>query len=251
MMKSLAHIDKNAQDNVNDLVKEISALCGENMTSMYLYGSAAGKGYDPERSNFNILILLKVVDMETLKGIARIYRKKGKSRIVAPLVLTQDYVKSSTDVFPIEFLEIKESSILLSGGDVLKDAAIDLSRLREQCEREIKGQLLRMRGTFLEVEGDQKGMEKLVVTSISNLIFPLKNILRLMEREVSDGNAAVIRDCCKALNVADSAFIEAWGIKKEERKVSLDGLYTVISGYMASLEEIAGKIDEMKLEGRL
>ena len=91
-----------------------------------------------------------------------------------PLVLTPAYIRSSVDVFPIEFLDIKENSILLTGVDLLKEIAIDLSRLREQCEREIKGQLVRFRGSFLEVEGDRKGMEQLVIKAISSLIFPLK-----------------------------------------------------------------------------
>src|SRR3972149_4109325 len=250
-MEPIHHLEKKTQDALAGLTGEISLLCKDNLLSIYLYGSAAGKGYIPERSNLNTLILLKKIEMGTLKGIAGIYKKSSRFRIVAPLVLTPDYIRSSTDVFPIEFLDIKENSILLSGHDVLKDIDIDLSQLREECEREIKGQLVRFRGAFLEVEGDRKGMERLVVTAVSNLIFPLKNIMRLLKQEMPEGTDAVIKSCCKAMNVIDTPFLEAWTIKKVGHGVSLEDLYAVISGYMDSLEEISKKIDEMKSEGRL
>lgn len=247
----LTHMDKKTMDSLDSLVKDIKDMCKENLISIYLYGSAAGKGYIPERSNLNTLILLKDIEIETLKGIARIYKKRVKDRIVAPLVLSPGYISSSTDVFPIEFLDLKEKSILMAGDDVLRGIDIDLSQLREECEREIKGQLVRFRGAFLEVEGDSKGMERLVVTAISNLVFPLKNILRLMKQEIPEGNDGVIRSCCSAMNLTDIHFLDAWGIKNGELKASLEGLYPVISGYMKSLEEISRKIDAMKAEGRL
>lgn len=250
-MEPIAHLEKKIQDALQVLTGEISLLCKDNLLSIYLYGSAAGKGYIPEKSNLNTLILLKNIEMETLKGIARIYKKSSKFRIVAPLVLTPDYIRSSTDVFPIEFLDIKENSILLAGYDALKDIDIDLSQLREECEREIKGQLVRVRGAFLEVEGDRNGMERLVITAVSNLVFPLKNIMRLLKQAIPEGTDAVIKSCCKAMNVTDTQFLEAWTIKKGGHKASLEEIYAVISGYMNSLEEISKKIDEMKAEGRL
>lgn len=243
--------DKKAQDAIDGLVRDIKNLFGDRLLSVYLYGSAAGKGYIPGRSNINILILLKDIDMEGLRGIASLFRKVKGISLVAPLVLTPDYIRSSIDVFPIEFLDIKESSLLLAGEDTLSGIDISLSNLRGQCEREIKGQLVRLRGSFLETEGDKNGMERLIATAVSNLIFPLKNILRLMMKDVPDSNEDVIKDCCNALSVADSALLEAWEIKRGDRKVSLDGLYTVISRYMKTVEDISQKIDAMKLEGRL
>ena len=250
-MQQLSHMDKKTTDALDNVVNGIKEVCKDNLLSIYLYGSAAGKSYIPERSNLNTLILLKKIEMETLKGIARIYKKSSRFRIIAPLVLTPDYIRSSTDVFPIEFLDIKEKSILLAGEEILKDISIDISQLREECEREIKGQMVRLRGAFLEVEGDGKGMEQMVAAAVSNLVFPLKNILRLMRQEMPEGTDAVIKSCCKAMNVTETPFLDAWTIKKGESKASIEDLYAVISGYMNSLEEISKKIDAMKAEGRL
>lgn len=243
--------DKKAQGLLDSFVNDIKTLFRDRLLSVYLYGSAAGKGYIPGRSNINILLLLKDIDMEGLKGIARLFRKVKGISLVAPLVLTPEYIRSSIDVFSIEFLDIKESSLLLAGEDTLKSIDISLSNLRGQCEREIKGQLVRLRGSFLETGGDKNGMERLIATAVSNLIFPLKNILRLMMKDVPDSNEDIIKECSRTLSVADAALLEAWEIKKGGRKVSIEGLYTLISSYMKALEEISQKIDAMKLEGRL
>jgi len=249
-MTPIAHLDEKMQNVLTGLIEESRILLGDNLLSIYLYGSAAGKGYAPERSNLNTLLLLNKMEFEALRGISGIYKKRVKMRIVAPLVLTPDYIRTSTDVFPIEFLDIKENSILLAGADILKEISIDLSCLREQCEREIKGQMVRFRGSFLEVDGDKKGMERLVATAISTLVYPLKNILRLMNQEIPEGGEATIRGCCKTLNVRDTQFLEAWGIKSGARKSSLESLYSLISGYMSAIEEISCKIDGMKTEGK-
>ncbi len=250
-MEPIPHLDKKIFDVLTSLVDEVSLLCRDNVMAVYLYGGAAGEGYAPERSNLNTLIVLKKIEIDALMGIAGIYKKGAKVRVVAPLILTPAYIRSSVDVFPIEFLDIKENSILLTGADLLKEIAIDLSHLREQCEREIKGQLVRFRGSFLEVNGDRKGMEQLVIKAISNLIFPLKNILRIVNHLIPEGSEAVIRSCCKTMNVTNTPFLDAWAMKREGRKVSLEGLYALISGYMSALEDISNKIDAMKAEGGL
>ena len=250
-MQAISHIDKKTHDVLQGLAKEAAALCGENLVSFYLYGSAAGKGYIPGRSNLNTLILLKDINAEALKGLAQIYKKSREAGFVAPLILSPDYIKSSIDVFPIEFLDIKENSILLAGEDILKNISINLSHLREECEREIKGQLVRMRSSFIEVEGDKKRMEALIINAISNIIFPLKNILRLSGQEMPDENEAIIKACCKALNADDKPLLDAWTMKKEEKKASIEGLSTLISEYLNTINDVSKKIDLLKVGGRL
>lgn len=250
-MEPLSHLDKKTRVALEGLIQDLTFSFKDNIVSIYLYGSAAGKAYLSDRSNLNILILLKKTDIQSLRDISKLYKKRARFGVVAPLVLTLDYIKASTDVFPIEFLDIKESSLLLKGEDVLKDIRINISHLREQCEREIKGQLVRMRGTFLEVEGDQKGMERLAVTAVSHLIFSLKNILRLIGQNMPEDGEAAIRESSKALNVDCSSFIAAWKIKKGAGKAPVDEMYGILAGYMSALDDMACRIDAMKLEGRL
>ena len=140
---------------------------------------------------------------------------------------------------------------MLAGEDTIKNISVNLSYLREECEREIKGQLIRMRSSFIEVEGDKKRLEALIISAISNIVFPLKNILRLTGQEIPDGNDAIIKACCKTLNAADKPLLDAWTMKKEGKKMSAEVLSTLISEYLNTLNDISKKIDSLKIEGRL
>ena len=72
-----------------------------------------------------------------------------------------------------------------------------------------------------------------------------------MNHQIPEGSDTVIRSCCKTMNVSDTPFLDAWAMKKEGHKFSLEGLYALISGYMSTLEDISNKIDAMKAEGGL
>lgn len=81
--------------------------------------------------------------------------------------------------------------------------------------------MIRMRSSFIEVEGDKKRLEALIISAISNIVFPLKNILRLTGQEIPDGNDAIIKACCKTLNAADKPLLDAWTMKKEGKRCLL------------------------------
>ncbi len=94
-------------------------------------------------------------------------------------------------------------------------------------------------------------MEALILNAISNIIFPLKNILRLSEQEIPDENEAIIKACCKALNADDKPLLDAWTMKKEGKKASIEGLSTLISEYLNTINDVSKKIDLLKVGGRL
>ena len=58
-MEPIAHLEKKTFDVLTSLIDDLSLLCRDNVISLYLYGGAARKGYAPERSNLNTLIVLK------------------------------------------------------------------------------------------------------------------------------------------------------------------------------------------------
>jgi len=52
---------------------------------------------------------------------------------------------ASTDVFPLEFLEIQKSHVLLCGEDIVRSITLDASRVRLQCEFYFRSTLLKVR----------------------------------------------------------------------------------------------------------
>ncbi|MBU1888378.1 MAG: hypothetical protein KKB46_04200, partial [Candidatus Omnitrophica bacterium] len=80
----------------------------DNIVSILLYGSSTGKFYVPKQSDINLLVVLNDLRFEMLRSSLRLVDQGIRKKITAPLLLSLEHIETSKDVFPIEFLEIKE-----------------------------------------------------------------------------------------------------------------------------------------------
>jgi hypothetical protein len=122
-------------------------------------------------------VILKDAGLGELKKVFSVFNNR-KFRLVKPLFLTQEYIKTSLDVFPVEFLDMKENYLLLFGKDVLAGLEIDLKNLRFQCEQELKSKLLMINQNYLRVK-DALLLKTLLLKSFSSVLHILRNLIRL------------------------------------------------------------------------
>ena len=123
----------------------------ENVVSIVLYGSATGKNFIPGKSDINLVVVFKDLQLLQLKNSLSVVSSGISKRITAPLFLSLSHIETSKDTFPIEFIEIKENNILVYGKDVFGGLNIDEANLRLFCKREIEGKLIRIRQAYLEI----------------------------------------------------------------------------------------------------
>jgi hypothetical protein len=128
---------------------EYQACYSSDLISLILYGSAAGGEFDPNRSDINLLIVLKEMTLDLLAKSASIQDKWIKQRFARPLFMDKAYIATSLDSFPMEFLSMKNCHTVLAGEDALSEINIDKSNLRLQLEREIKGKQLHLMQEWL------------------------------------------------------------------------------------------------------
>src|SRR5215813_12377113 len=98
-------------------VSELKDRFGEQLEGVLLYGSAIRGEFLPGRSNLNILLLVSSYDSAVLKQYSALHRQWSKEQIVAPLFLTEEELRVSAEVFPLEFIEIQEHHRVLDGRD--------------------------------------------------------------------------------------------------------------------------------------
>lgn len=170
--------------NLNSFIEQLKSGLGQNLQSVFLYGSAVSGEYTKRHSDVNILIILNRLDMPALKIIAGI-KKKAAFRDIAPLVFAEDYLNSSLDTFPIEFLDIKENYSHLYGEDCLKGLKIDLRNLRHQCEWELKSKIIQLQKFYINSGGKHKALQQFLLKSLPSFTVIFKNIQRLKN---IDGN---------------------------------------------------------------
>ena len=76
-------------------------------------------------------------------------------------------LKKSSDVFPIELLDIKECILILFREDAMKRLPVSHSRLRFQRDHEYKRKLIQLRERCLLVDGSEAEVTGLMIATLS------------------------------------------------------------------------------------
>ena len=131
------------------------------------------------KDSIKILIVVKKLEIFLLKQNLKLVSSGIKKGIVAPLFLTIKHIESSSDVFPIEFLDMKNRHALIYGEDILSKIIVEPENLRLECEQILKGKLIRLRQAYLEIGLKEKEIKRLIYESFNSFIPVFKNLPQL------------------------------------------------------------------------
>jgi len=240
-------MNPNVDEIVRKFVEDVRQIYGDSLLAIILYGSAASGEYVKGKSNINCLVLLKRVTMAELKRSTKYVRKWRKNGIVAPLFLDPAYTRSSADVFPIEFLDMKERYCLLYGQDFLRDLDVSLRNLRFQCEQELKGKLLRLRQLYLERADSIEALKSLMIKSLSSFTVLFKALLRLKGVAALNSTDEILAQL-SALGLPTEAATRILSLKRKDIKARQDELDTLFDQYLAEIQAAVDYVDRAVVE---
>jgi hypothetical protein len=166
------------------LAARLGQAIPEQLKCVVLYGSAAAGDFVPGASNYNLLILLEPLTAAELDAMGPTIIPWTRAGHPLPLVFTPDGFMASTDVFPIELLDIQQSRRILWGPDLLAQMRVRPEHLRLQVERELTGKLLSLRGKYLLTAGKRGASTELMLRSLSTILVLFRAALRLYQDEV-------------------------------------------------------------------
>jgi predicted nucleotidyltransferase len=132
---------------ITDFSAQLAAAAGDNLVSIILFGSAARGNFGP-RSLIDVCVILNDSGSEALLKVAPVIKKRA-FRTINILFFTEKTFKRSAGVFPIEFLDMKDTHEVIVGGDVFAGLSIDLKNLSFQCEHELNAKLLLLKKAFV------------------------------------------------------------------------------------------------------
>jgi len=242
MEKTIA--DAKIVNTCDDFVKELKSIYGDGLISVMLYGSAASGEYSGANSNINLAIVLKDFSLANVAKASELINKY-KFRSIKSVFLTEKYIASSIDVFPLEFLDMKENNIALYGKDVLSGISVDVKNLRFQCEQEIKSKLINIKTAYLSYRtaSDRK---KLLLKFFTSSLHILRNILRLKGGAVVRSGEAIIRDASAAFGLDLSVCKKILDMKNGNLKLKPSEVENLFFNFAAQLEKIADAVDRLK-----
>jgi len=231
------------QNSIRDFIEGLKNTYADGLVSVILYGSAASGEFTDKHSNINLLIVLKDAGLANLKRIASAL-KKGKFNLLNTLFLTRDYIQNSTDVFPIEFLDMKENYVLLFGEDILKGLTVDIKNLRFQCEQELKSKLINIKKLYLRSQS-KIALRVLLFKSANSALHILRNLVRLKGKAPAYLKEGILEDISGEFAINTAAFSRILEAKKLNRRLSYQESEGLLFAFVAELEKIINIVDRL------
>jgi hypothetical protein len=181
---------------------------GPDFRALYVYGSALGPGFDRDSSDVNLLLLVDALPFARLEALAERAAKlppppePGKPGFrFAPLLLTTGTLEQSTDVFPIDFLDLKHRRALIQGTDVLAGLEVPLDNLRHQCEYELRSRFIGLRQAYLRAGGAPGTAHALVVRAAGASGSLFRHLLTLRGLPYPDAPPELARAVAQAYGI--------------------------------------------------
>ncbi len=245
-LKNLERLHASVRAVVETYCERLVSALGVHVKAISVYGSATGPDYIQGKSNVNLVVVVDRLDQDILASMLDTVRWGAKKRIVPPLVLTPQYIESSLDVFPIEFVEIKESHILLMGEDHFTSLEVSHDHLRLECESQLKAAVLRTRQAYLEVGLMKKGAEAVLHASLTSLIPVFGAMLRIKGVEVPRRKLDVVNAVGEAFGVDPEPFAAILRDKAGDERIGGREAADVLARYITDIESLATKVDQLQ-----
>lgn len=223
------------------LTQELKTICGDNLRSVVLYGSAAA-GDAVKTSDYNVLVALDRVDAEALMALTDVSARWDKEGNPAPLLFVKNALVRSADVFPVEFADIIQTHKLLYGENPFEGMHIELANLRLELEHEFKSKIILLRERFLVTRGAPKEVDKLMAASLSAFLTLFKATLRLYGETPPARKMAVLPLLSEHIKFDQEIFSIVWDLKEGRKNKELSSMQ-VFSRYLAAVQEVSGEVD--------
>ena len=162
-----------------ELVEKLRRGLGERLVSVVLYGSAAVPGAKDTLSDYNIVCVLKEVSPSELQACEPVFRWWREMKNPAPLLLSAQEFRTSSDCFPIEFYDIRERHCILFGENVIAGLEIDNRFYRAMVEHELRAKMLRLRQKAGGVLSEKDMLLRLMAESVSTFCVLFRHALNL------------------------------------------------------------------------
>jgi len=224
------------------LTEKLKAACGSHLKSVVLFGSAAAGDHTDKQSDYNVLVVLDRLGVEELKALAPATRAWVKRGNPAPLLFTQESLARSTDTFPLEIADIKESHRVLFGEDVPSTLPVNMATLRHELEHEFKGKLMQLRSRYLLSSGKPRQLTQLMIRSLSTFLVLFRGALRLYQAEVPAKKLDALAVLAKYIPIRTQAFETVAQLKSGNRLRSVVP-EKLFAEYLQAIESVVNAVD--------
>jgi len=230
------------EKQINDFVNRLHAAAGDNLQSVILYGSAASGEFHHGYSNVNLLVIVRDISFAALRTISGVV---ANWKYHPPLVLTQNELERSTDVFSIELLDMRQRHRVLFGDDVLANLTIPMHLHRAQLEYELREKLILLRERVLLDAGNSRRLWDLLFASLPAFATLFRHALIALGETPPSAKREAIQALAKRISFDPSAFLQALDIREGKAERSKFDVHELLGRYLAAVQQVTEAVDKM------
>jgi hypothetical protein len=234
---------------LDQLVEKLQKAFGQDLISVVLYGSAAAGDHHQKFSDYNVLCVLREVAPRQLGASGSIFRWWREQGNPAPLLLTEQEVRTSTDCFAIEFHDMKESHRILYGADVITSLVVDNSFYRAQVEHELRAKLLRLRQKASAILSDPDILRRLLIDSISTFCVLFRHALLLHGIGAPGRKRDIIELAHSRFGIEPGPFQSLLDLREERVKPGEVEPVGLFAAYMKEIGKVIDAVDGLEKTG--
>ena len=231
---------------LQQLVEKLKAAQGKSLVSVILYGSAAGGDHHAAYSDLNVFCVLTAVTPKELAASEPIFHWWRELHNPAPLLMSVEEVRESTDCFPIEFMDMRERRRVLYGEDVVANLVIEEVFYRAQVEHDLMAKLLRLRQKAAGVLSDNELLLRLMADSVSTFCILGRHALRLAGVESAWSKRDIVAACAQHFGLTGQSFYTLLDLREgraKARDIDAAGLF---EKYLADIAALIEAVDRLE-----
>lgn len=230
---------------IKEFVDRMREAAGTNLIAAILYGSVAAGDYVADYSDVNLLFVLRDTSFASIAALAPAMEWWGKQKHRLPLLMGADEMQRSSDVFSIEFLDMRRHYRVLWGDDILKTLEIPMRLHRAQVEYELREKTIVLRQGLLVASGSDEAKWELLIRSLPAFGTLFRHaLIALGEPGVGTKReaAALLKE---KTGIDTSVFGQLTDIRENRAKRNATKVDDLFARYLKLVEQVTSTVDKM------
>lgn len=231
---------------ISEFVERMKTATDKDLVSVILYGSAAQGEFHPEYSDLNLLCVVRNTSFAALNSISPVVDWWRGKKHRPPLVLTPEELKTTADVFSIEFLDMKQRYRVLWGEDVLKTLEVPMHLHRSQLEYELREKLFLLRQHVMLAGAKDAQLWEVMLQSLSSFTTLFRHVLVEMGKAERQHSLDAVKELATRLNFDASPFVQLIEVRAKRLDRKQLRAADIAAGYLSGIEKVAAAVDTMQ-----
>lgn len=221
----------------------VQRFLGADLVTACITGGALQRDFDASRSRINLLVVTRDLPIGRLDALAAILPRPRKGAAIDPMVLTLEQVQRSRDVFPIEWLDVRERHFTLTGEPLFETIEVPPKKLRLQIEQELRGKHLRLVQAYLASAERPADLHATLAASASGFHTIFRALVRLHGEQAPGTHDGIVTRLAELHGLDAAALGGARRMRDLSRAPGADETRATYRAFLAQIERLTHVVD--------